>query len=185
MLPLLRDLLHHLLHESDRRRASVYLDDTATASAELEGDPVLKVHQEVVVELDEEVALLERRQRDSLLELHRELMPQLALVEAPELGEELGELGLLARLPVEERVNLSGAAHRSRLDPARFPYPLNLVRGDDTGADGRPDRRAPLDVTTRPKRESPVRLVSLTRRRRRVAVCDDPPQICSFYLARV
>ena len=82
---------------------------------------MLKVHQEVVVELDEEVALLERRQRDSLLELHRELMPQLALVEAPELGEELGELGLLARLPVEERVNLSGAAHRSRLDRPGFP----------------------------------------------------------------
>ena len=130
---------------------------------------MLKVHQEVVVELDEEVALLERRQRDSLLELHRELMPQLALVEAPELGEDLGELGLLARLPVEEGVNLSGAAHRSRLEPARFPYPLDLVRGDDTGADGRPDRRAPLDVNTRPDRESPVRLVSLTRRRRCVA----------------
>mmetsp|Transcript_9792 Transcript_9792/g.38229 ORF Transcript_9792/g.38229 Transcript_9792/m.38229 type:complete len:306 (-) Transcript_9792:150-1067(-) len=117
VLPLLRDLLHHLLHESDRRRAiGVPRRHRDREVPELDwGDPVLKVHQEVVVELDEEVALLERRQRDSLLELHRELMPQLALVEAPELGEELGELGLLARLPVEEGVNLSGAAHRSRL----------------------------------------------------------------------
>ena len=117
VLSLLRDLLHALLHERHRRRAiGVPGGHRHGEVPELEGrDPVLEIDEEVVVELDEEVPLLERGEGDGLLELHGELMPQLALVEALELGEEPGELGLLARLPVEERVNLRRAAHRSQI----------------------------------------------------------------------
>ena len=85
-LLVLDELLDDVAHERARGGAvGVPRGDRHRQVAELERrDLVLEVHDEVVVELHEPVAALEVGHRHDLLQLHRELVPELAVVQIAE-----------------------------------------------------------------------------------------------------
>ena len=117
----LDELLDDVLHERGRGVAvGVSRRHRHRQVAELERrDLVLEVDDEVVVELDEVIARLERGERHHLLELHRELMPQATLVQVAHRLVVGRHVGRGVRLRVEEGLD---RGHRAVCERENAPW---------------------------------------------------------------